>query len=134
MSDDEAYNVAHVPTVWRNAQHEVRSESPIIHPDSVSAEERAMLSAKRVCGQCRYFERAHGQAEMQAQRFLERLVREDNWQVRHLASPVNELGICGAHDSGQGNDQVLTGTRHVACDQFRPNRGLVSLRRSSLDD
>ncbi len=55
-------------------------------------------------------------------------MREDNWQVKHLVSPVNELGICGAHDSGGGGDQLLTGTIVKACDQYRPDNGRMRAR------
>lgn len=138
MSDDEmkSYGQPNIPTMWRGAGGEtIRSSSPIVHPDDMDPLEREMMTETfKACGECKYFEHTHGQSEMHAQKFVERLVREDNWQVRHLASPLNELGICGAHSSGTGNDeQVLTGTMHKACDQWRPKLGLISLRRKTTD-
>jgi hypothetical protein len=124
-----------MPVVWKGKDGEaIRSTSPVVHPDEMDPLEREMLTETfQTCGGCKYFERAHGQAEMVRQRFVERLVREDNWQVRHLVSPLNELGICGAHDSGKGGEQTLTGTMHKACDQWRPARGKLSVVRRSTD-
>jgi hypothetical protein len=135
MSDDGMKSYGEgpvVPTIWKNPDGSAtRSSSPVVAPDQMDPLEREMLTETfRTCGQCKYFEHAHGQAEMHAQRFVERLVREDNWQTRHLVSPLNELGICGAHSAGTGGeDQCLTGTMHKACDQWRPRRGALSTRR-----
>jgi hypothetical protein len=120
-----------LPTVWRGKGGQaVRSQTPVVHPDEMAPEERALLTETYdTCGTCKYFELAQGQAQIKSQKLLQRLVREENWQVKHLCSPVNELGICGAHDSGRGGDQTLTGTMHRACDQYRPDRGKVSAAR-----
>ncbi len=127
MSDEERdyYASPVVPTVWKGKDGQaIRTDSPVVHPDDMSPAERALLSETYdTCGGCKYFEKAHGQEQIKAQRFLERLVREENWQVKHLCSPVNELGVCGAHDSGRGGEQMLTGAMHRACDQFRPDQG-----------
>ena len=139
MSGDDmkSYGSPVIPTMWRGADGKtIRSDSPVVDPSDMDPLEREMLTESfDACGQCRYFEKSHGQAEMQAQQFVERLVREEHWQTRHLVSPLNELGICGAHDSGApGAEQCLTGTMHKACDQFRPNLGLVSITRKTTDD
>jgi hypothetical protein len=122
--------------VWKGKDGSaIKTSSPIVHPDDMDPHEQALIEDRyQVCGTCKYFEKAEGQAQMQGQRFVERLVREENWQVKHLASPLNELGICGAHSSGHGGDQMLTGRMHKACDQYRPDRGRLSLRRKSTDD
>ena len=86
----------------------------------------------KVCGQCKYFEHAEGQARMKALRFLKTLTKEHGWQVRHLASNPEHLGLCGAADSGGGNNHTLTGALHKSCDQFRPNNGLISLRKKGV--
>ncbi len=124
-----------MPTVWRGKDGAaIRANSPVVHPDEMSPAERDMLTTTyNTCGQCHYFEKAEGQAQMEAQKFLERLVREENWQLKHLASPINTLGMCGEHSSGAGGDQMLTGTIVKACDHFRENKGLVTLRRRSTD-
>lgn len=99
---------------------------------SVPQELAHALATNRVCGECRYFELAEGQRLMRAQQFIERLVREESWQVKYLASPLNDIGICGAHSSGRaGAEETITGRMHMACDQYRPNKGLVSISRKS---
>lgn len=138
MSDDdyESYNDDIVmPTVFRGKDGSaIRTQSPVIHPEDMSNAEREMLTQTyNTCGQCKSFERAEGQALMIAQRFVERLVQEEHWQVHHLASPLNTLGLCGAHSSGGGGDQMLTGALCKACDHFAMNRGLVTLRRKTTE-
>jgi hypothetical protein len=124
----------HLPVSYTTGGVETgRTEAPV---QTASDDEMALYAQgdAKVCGGCKYFEHTHGQAEIQAQKFVERLVREENWQVKHLCSPVNQLGICGAHDSGAGGEQTLTGTMHKACDQYRPNHGRLSLVRRSENE
>jgi hypothetical protein len=104
--------------------------APMQITGSVPEELAHALRTNRVCGECSYLALAHGQKLMVAQKFVERLVREESWQVKHLASPLNDLGVCGAHTSGAaGENETITGRMHMACDQFRPNKGLVSIGR-----
>ena len=139
MSDEKPYSVpSGLPVNWHDGARtdapQAVGESPIV--SGPLAEEMAhILSTGQTCGECRYFSLAQGQALMQGQRFLERLVREDSWQVKHLASPVNQLGVCGAHTSGnKGESEMLTGKMHKACDQFRPGGAkVISLSRKTTD-
>lgn len=104
----------------------------IIHTD-LSAEELAMAQAKYVCGNCRHFELDDGQAEMEATRFLEALVKEHQWQVRHLANPANHMGLCGLASGTEyrSEGKKLTAIMNPACDQYQEARGLVTLRRKA---
>lgn len=133
MSDDvKKYSLPTLPTSIRDPQTgaEVRGQDAPIVTGALAEEMAHALSTQRVCGTCKYFELAHGQALMQGQRFVERLVREEHWQVKHLASPLNDLGVCGAHSSGgKGEDQMLTGRMHKACDQYRDANGGISTAR-----
>jgi hypothetical protein len=136
MSEEGREDYPVMPTVWRGKDGSgIRTKSPVVHPDDMSAAEMDMLATVyNTCGQCRHFEKAEGQAQIVAQRFVERLVLEENWQVKHLVSPLNTLGLCGEHSAGTGNeDQLLTGTIVKACDHFTPDRGLVTLRRKTTD-
>lgn len=139
MSDEKKYEVpSALPVAWHSGERSdnpsATSESAIVSGPMVD-EMAHVLTTQRVCGQCKYFSVARGQALMKAQRFLERLVREDHWQVKHLASPVNDLGVCGAHTSGaSGEEEMLTGRMHKACDQYRSNEGnVISISRRSTD-
>lgn len=132
MSDEKKYSLPSLPVNLRDprtGEERRGNDAPVV--EGALVEEMAhVLSTSKVCGTCKYFELAHGQALMQGQRFVERLVREEHWQVKHLASPVNQLGVCGAHSSGsKGEDQMLTGRMHKACDQYRPANGTVSTSR-----
>ena len=125
-----------VPTIWKGKDGQaVKSQSPVVHPDEMTDAERKLLTETvNTCGQCKFFSRAEGQKRMEAQRFVDRLVQEENWQTRHLVSPLNELGLCGQHESGRSAESMLTGTMHQACDAFRAARGHLSLVRKSTDD
>lgn len=137
--DAQSYSVpSALPVSWHDGERSAApgavSESPVV--TGALAEEMAhVLSTGQTCGECRYFSLAQGQALMAGQRFLERLVREDSWQIKHLASPVNQLGVCGAHTSGnKGEHEMLTGKLHKACDQFRPGGAkVISLSRKTTD-
>ena len=81
---------------------------------------RQALLTGRVCGECKYFSLREGQRLMEAQSFVETLVKEHKWKVRHLGAPPEVLGDCGAHRSGSAGDEtMLTGPLHVGCDQWR---------------
>lgn len=125
MSEIDYKPKRHLPVAWKTGNNEVaRSESTVITPGQ---EEMALVQLEgKTCGTCKYFSRAEGQRLMEAQRFVERLVREEKWKVHHLCSPLNHLGICGAHVSGsRGEDGYLTGMLHKGCDQWRPAHGRV---------
>lgn len=130
-SEDERTPI--LPTLYRTVDGKaLRADQPLVKtPDRRDIETYGEVYD--VCGTCKYFELAEGQERMRAQKFFERLIRENHWQLRHLAAPENEIGICGAHDSGGGNDQTITAKMHKACDQYRPENGLVTLRRATTD-
>lgn len=120
-----------IPTVWRTSDgRAIINDSPVVAPDMSDA--KLLESAHNVCGTCKYFELIEGQKLMEAQKFVERLVREDKWRVHHLASPLNQLGICGAA-SNPGGDETITGKMTKACDQWRDAKGGFSLRKRLED-
>lgn len=92
-----------------------------------AAEEVALYGTDiKVCGMCRYFESGESAREnIRSQKFYERLVREERWQVKHLGSDPRTHGLCG-----RTNGETLTGAMHKACDGYVERRGLMSIRRS----
>lgn len=95
-------------------------------------EAQAIRPDMKICGTCKHFDHEPGQHAMKVTKFLTRLVKENNWQVRHLCSHPDEIGFCGQSISGAGGDgATLTGFRHKACGMHRPRNGLVQLRRTS---
>lgn len=93
------------------------SEREIVTPEGKLRE--ALLTGK-VCGECKYFSLHEGQRLIETQRFMATLVKEHQWKAHHLGAPPETLGDCGAHRSGsKGDETMLTGPLHVACDQWR---------------
>lgn len=81
---------------------------------------REKMLTGHTCGDCKYFSLREGQRLIDAQSFLATLVKEHKWKPHHLGAPPETLGDCGAHRSGSSGDQtMLTGPLHVACDQWR---------------
>lgn len=116
-----------LPTVWRTGDgRAINGGSLVATPDAHDAS--LLENAHNVCGTCKYFELMEGQKLMQATRFVERIVREDKWRVHHLASPLNQLGICGAASS-PGGDETATGALSKACDQWRDAKGGFNRRK-----
>ena len=100
-----------------DADGEDENESKLIRPDD---KVRQAIMSGRVCGECRYFSHREGQKLIAAQQFLATLVKEHQWQARHLGAPPETLGDCGMARSGsRGDDTMLTGPLHVACDQWK---------------
>jgi hypothetical protein len=106
-------------------------ESAIVAPNAKDMALYSGAEAQKTCGSCAHFERDVGQARIQGQRFVERLVQEEGWKVEHLCSPVNQLGLCGLWEGGEsgGKGSTLTGPMHRACDQHKPANGLMRIRR-----
>lgn len=135
MSQDNGNrHVASLPVTWVDGvtgeQVGPTTHAPVITPADEAELEVAL--AQKVCGTCKYFAHAHGQELMRAQKFVERLVREERWKVHHLASPLNQLGTCGAHDSGAGGESMITGALHKACDQYREDQGTISISKKGV--
>lgn len=104
-----------LPTTWGDRDNPVRG------PDArvIVASDREVASygfgGHQVCGECRYMDIVNGRKEIIRQRFGERLVREQEWQLKHLGVPADSLGLCGA-----AGGEMATTIVSKACDQFRP--------------
>lgn len=66
------------------------------------------------CGDCKYFRLQAGQTAIRKERFLEKLVHDAEWQVRHLGAPPETLGLCT-----QGDASMLTARSNVSCENFK---------------
>lgn len=74
----------------------------------------------QTCGECRFFEPGHAQAEMARTRFLQVLARDYEWNPTHAGMAPErskEIGLCAA------SGDTATTAFCPACDQFRENRG-----------
>jgi len=89
------------------------SQAQVIVPQGRELDLYADGSVK-VCGNCKHFDLEKGRIEMIRQRFPERLVREQDWKLRHLGSKLDELGLCGMSGGSMVTSFVAKG-----CDQFK---------------
>lgn len=67
------------------------------------------------CGQCKNYDLEGGRKQIAGQRFLERLVLEENWKLHHVGD-LQSLGICRERPS------MAVTYVSGACDSFRPRR------------
>lgn len=118
---------SHVPVTYDNGETSLESESQVIMPEDSNAEYQRSLLTGKMCGNCASFHLAEGQRRMDAQQFIERLVREDMWQTRHLGAPPESLGICGQHESGAGGNtgSMITSPMTPSCPAYQPDNGKV---------
>lgn len=106
-----------VPTQWRDSQGKVHLQGPdarVVRPDDKEIAEFGISQRRTVCGDCKYFDLETGRKEIIRQRFGERLVREEQWQLKHLGGPIESIGLCGA-----SNGEMATTFLSQACDQYR---------------
>jgi hypothetical protein len=73
---------------------------------------------RTVCGNCKHFELEHGRREIARQRFAERLVHEEEWQLQHLGVPLDHVGLCG-----MSNGEMAVTIISPGCDQWRDRKG-----------
>lgn len=66
------------------------------------------------CGQCKFFRLQEGQKAIKAQRFLDQLVHDAEWQVQHLGAPAETLGLCTQRDGS-----TLTAKSNPSCVHFK---------------
>lgn len=104
-----------LPTTWGDRDKPVRGpDAKVIIANSREVDSYG-FGGHPVCGQCRYMDLDNGRKEIIKQRFGERLVREQEWQMKHLGVPPDSLGLCGA-----GGGELAVTIVSKACDQFRP--------------
>lgn len=107
------------------------SALPVTYNDGVRAQD-AQVSApnrrdlqlyregdRKVCGNCKHFDLEGGRVQMVRERFLERIVLEQEWALRHLGvKQLDELGVCRDRDG-----TMATGFMSKACpDGYREKR------------
>lgn len=105
-----------LPTAWgdRDAPVRLRGKDAIVLANGKEVAAYA-FGGVNVCGECRYFDIKNGRTEIIKQKFGERLVREQEWQLKHLGVPADSLALCGA----SGGELAVT-VISKSCDQFRP--------------
>lgn len=116
---DDIERPTSLPVAFRGREGDVRTESPIVTPNS---NEAALYGDQRrvTCASCRHFRLQAGQKQMHEEQFLARLVAEEQWKVRHLGAPPSTFGLCGESDG-----TTLTSLHTKACDHYVPSRGRI---------
>jgi hypothetical protein len=105
-----------LPTVWGDRDKPVLrgKDTRVVLPDGKEVMSYG-FGGHAVCGECRYFDIDAGRQKIIDERFAERLVNDQEWQLKHLGVPVDSVGLCGA-----GGGELATTTVSKACDQYRP--------------
>ena len=109
-------------TTWGARDNPVRGpDASVVLPDGREVAAYG-FGGHRVCGECRYFDVENGRKENIKQRFGERLVQEQEWQLKHRGVPVDSLALCGA----SGGELAVT-VVSKSCEHFR-SRGFQGPR------
>lgn len=123
MSDEDPTKSApaSLPVTWKANGQEYRGR-PLVA--NVTKDEETFYARPRAqtCAECKNFRLQDGQDAMRRQRFLERLVLEETWKIKHLGSGPETYGFCNQSDA-------LASMYAPACDHFRPSNGRLRIVR-----
>lgn len=122
MSDDDnSRSAASLPVTWK-ANGKEYAGRPLI-AQATKAEEKLFTRADpKTCADCRHFRLEDGQNAMKKQRFLERIVREEQWKTKYMGSSPETFGFCNRSDA-------LASMFAPACDQYKPANGRLRIVR-----
>jgi hypothetical protein len=105
-----------VPVNWlNNGKRASSSLAGIVSPTGEDLHSYA-VPPKRVCGDCKKFNIESGRQAIVKQRFAERLVREEDWALRHLGVPLDHYGMC---DESGGTMITSSVANADKCDGYR---------------
>ena len=104
-----------IPVDWGGR----RTSSLVLQPSKQDLEQYANAERHLTCGTCVKFRLRAGQEQMRRERFLERLVLEEGWKVKHLGAPPSTMGLCA-----ETND-TLTSAYSRACEHYRDRKGRI---------
>lgn len=116
MSDDEQ-DAPRLPVIYSSGDNQVVSRS-VVGPSAKDIADYGQAT-RTTCATCKAFKYQAGQEAMKAERFMERLVLEEQWKAHHLGAPPSTFGLCG-----MSND-TLTSIHTKACDQYIPRNGRI---------
>jgi hypothetical protein len=108
-----------IPINWGTNPHAERAkeESLIQMPNLEQQLAYADAHHHVTCGTCRKFRLKMGQDQMQKERFLERLVIEEQWKTKHLGAPPTTMGLCAE------TSDTITSAFARGCEHYRPRNG-----------
>lgn len=94
--------------------------APVVRGATAGDIQNYAQAPTRVCGTCRHFQLERGRREIAKQRFLERLVLEEDWKLSHLGAPADHMGICGEKPTMA----TSTVTNASSCPAYQPRDGI----------
>lgn len=109
-----------VPTTWKDRDRPaiMRGPDALVTPTQSEIEVYSQQGGQ-VCGACRSFTiTGAARDKIISEQFADRLVREQEWQLRYLGVPPEHVGLCAQSD---GELAVTMISR--ACGDFRPRDG-----------
>lgn len=89
-------------------------DSSVIRPSPAELESYGSPGGE-TCGSCKAFDLEKGRQKIIDERFAERLVHDEQWQLRHLCVPPDHIGLCG-----QSGGEMAVTVISKACDHYRP--------------
>lgn len=110
-----------MPTTWKDREQPVIMRGPDARVVTPTQSEIEVYSEQggQVCGACRSFAISPAARDkIISEQFADRLVHEQEWQLRYLGVPPSHLGLCSQSD---GELAVTMISR--ACSDFRPRDG-----------
>lgn len=107
-----------MPTNWKGPAIMRGQDARVITP-SQSEIETYSEQGVEVCGACRSFSISpSARDKIISEQFADRLVREQEWQLRYLGVPPEHMGLCGQSDGDLAVTMISK-----ACAEFRPRDG-----------
>ena len=111
-----------LPTQWRRgASGEPYQRGPDARVHLATADEVNSFGDPRTptCGSCVNFDLSNGRKLAIQQKFAQRLVNEEGWQLKHaLTAPADSMAVCR-----EGDGDLLVPVHAKACDHYRPAPG-----------
>lgn len=95
-------------------------DAAVIHGATAADVDKYAIASHRTCGHCRHFQLEQGRKEMVKQKFLQRVVLDEQWKLDHLGAPTDHLGICGQKPSMVTSTVTNAGT----CSGFQARDGI----------
>jgi hypothetical protein len=111
--------IGSLPVTWSNGQQQIQGKRALVVAPDASETARFASPRAATCADCVSFDLEAGQRAMAKERFLERLVIENNWKTKYLGSPPQTMGFC------RQGDHTLTSAFAAACQHYRPHNGRI---------
>ncbi len=118
MSDDAKTAIGSVPVTFKSGNTSIQGKRAlVVAPNAGEIGAYGNMRAQS-CATCAKFHHRDGQAAMDKQKFLQRLVLEETWKTKHLGADPKSFGLCG-----ESNGDTITSIFTPACEHWRQKNG-----------